>query len=60
MEVSKAEVNVGGFCFCAGFGFEGGLEKPSAVPIIRGLLDGRVSGSLSSSGTMRRRPCGDD
>ena len=54
MEVVKAEVNVGGFCFNAGiFDFEGGLEKPSAATIMRGLLAKRVSGSLPSSGAMR-------
>jgi hypothetical protein len=54
MEVGKAEVNVGGFCFNAGvFGFEGGLEKPSAATIMRGLFTGRVSGSLSLSGAIR-------
>lgn len=53
MELVNAEVNVGGFCFSAGvFGFEGGLEKPSAATIIRGLLAGRVSSSLPLSGAM--------
>jgi len=54
MEVVKAEVNVGGFCFNAGvFGFESGLEKPSAASIMRGLFTGRVSVSLPLSGAMR-------
>ena len=41
MELVKAEVNVDGFYFNAEvFGFEGGLEKPSAATVMRGLLTG--------------------